>query len=140
MKIAKCKLTKSPRVLCLSIFILQFAVFNLQSSPCSSPPATPAPSSSLGDLTTARTGHLSNLVHVGPSPQPYDFARPPGGARTHPFTSGSTSYPLKLFGWVTNDPGDGKKHPAVVYVHGGSPSARRILTRPARTAMRGSSS
>jgi dipeptidyl aminopeptidase/acylaminoacyl peptidase len=74
--------------------------------------ATPAAKT---DLTAARAGHQTKLTHRGPSPQPYGFDRTPRDVLTHPFTSGRI--PLKA--WITADPQDGKKHAAVVYVHGG---------------------
>jgi dipeptidyl aminopeptidase/acylaminoacyl peptidase len=67
------------------------------------------------EFTRTREGHKTKLREPGPSPQAADPTRLPAGVKEIVYKSGE----LKLKGWVTDDPGDGKKHPAVVYVHGG---------------------
>jgi dipeptidyl aminopeptidase/acylaminoacyl peptidase len=67
------------------------------------------------DLATARKGFITNLKVKGPAPQPYGNDDPPAGVTEVEYTSGD----LKLKGWLSDDPGDGKKRPAVVYLHGG---------------------
>jgi dipeptidyl aminopeptidase/acylaminoacyl peptidase len=55
------------------------------------------------------------LKRRGPAPQAYRPEKPPKGVRIVEYPSGD----LKLKGWLTADPGDGKRHPAVVFLHGG---------------------
>lgn len=65
-------------------------------------------------FATQREGGTT-LVREMPSPQDYDLDGPPDGAQEVTYTSGD--YQLKA--WITTPPTDGKKHPAVVYAHGG---------------------
>lgn len=67
------------------------------------------------DLATARKGFVTKLRVRGPAPQPYRDAKPPAGVKEVEYTSGN----LKLKGWLSADAGDGRKRPAVVYLHGG---------------------
>ncbi len=67
------------------------------------------------DLATARKGFATTLRVRGPAPQPYQNARPPVGVKLVEYTSGD----LKLKGWLSANANDGKKRPAVVYLHGG---------------------
>jgi dipeptidyl aminopeptidase/acylaminoacyl peptidase len=73
------------------------------------------PASALPDLATERAAHRTRLIRRGPSPQEYVREIPPPGVRQVLYPSGS----LRLAAWITQDLGDGKKHPAVVYLHGG---------------------
>jgi dipeptidyl aminopeptidase/acylaminoacyl peptidase len=67
------------------------------------------------DLAAMRAAHPTKLIRKGLSPQEYQNESPPHAVRAMEYASGA----LKLKAWVSADPRDGKKHPAVVYVHGG---------------------
>ncbi len=67
------------------------------------------------DLAAARKGFVTRLRVRGPAPQQYQDFEPPTGVKEVTYTSGD----LKLKGWLSADVGDGKKRPAVVYLHGG---------------------
>jgi dipeptidyl aminopeptidase/acylaminoacyl peptidase len=67
------------------------------------------------DLATARNGFVTKLRVRGPAPQPYRKIKPPAGVKEVEYTSGD----LKLKGWLSAHANDGKKRPAVVYLHGG---------------------
>jgi dipeptidyl aminopeptidase/acylaminoacyl peptidase len=72
----------------------------------------PAPAN---DLESARKGFITELRVRQPAPQPYHNIKPPAGVKEMEYTSGS----MKLKGWLSADANDGKKRPAVVYLHGG---------------------
>ncbi|QDT40903.1 Prolyl oligopeptidase family protein [Gimesia alba] len=67
------------------------------------------------DLAAARQEFTTKLTRRGPAPQEYEKAVPPTGVTEVEYTSGD----LRLKAWLSDDPGDGKKYPAVVYLHGG---------------------
>ena len=67
------------------------------------------------DLAEARRGFTTKLNSRGPAPQEFEDATPPAGVKEVRYTSGE----LKLKAWLSEDPGQGKKRPAVVYLHGG---------------------
>lgn len=67
------------------------------------------------DLAEARREFTTKLTSSGPAPQDFEDAVPFTGIKEVNYTSGE----LKLKGWLSDDPGDGKKRPAVVYLHGG---------------------
>jgi acetyl esterase/lipase len=67
------------------------------------------------DLPKARATFRTHLRRTGPSPQDYEPLSPPVGVHEVLYPSGS----LRLKAWLTDDPGDGKKHEAVVFLHGG---------------------
>ena len=67
------------------------------------------------DLAEARRGFTTKLNRRGPAPQEFEEATPPAGVKEVLYTSGE----LKLKAWLSEDPGQGKKRPAVVYLHGG---------------------
>jgi uncharacterized protein (TIGR03067 family) len=73
------------------------------------------PGAAADDLATARKGFATTLRVRGAAPQPYQNDRPPAGVKLVEFPSGD----LKLKGWLSADANDGKKRPAVVYLHGG---------------------
>jgi dipeptidyl aminopeptidase/acylaminoacyl peptidase len=68
-----------------------------------------------GDLAAARKNFATRLRVRGPAPQEFENALPPDAVREVEFTSGA----LKLKGWLSVHPTDGKRRPAVVYLHGG---------------------
>jgi dipeptidyl aminopeptidase/acylaminoacyl peptidase len=78
-------------------------------------PSTVGAVSPSQDLAAARQGFVSKLRKRGPAPQEYEPMTPPAGVNQGEFPSGS----LKLKGWLSADAGDGKKRPAVVFLHGG---------------------
>ena len=68
-----------------------------------------------GDLAAARKNFATRLRVRGPAPQEFENAPPPTGVREVEFASGD----LKLKGWLSAAAADGKRRPAVVYLHGG---------------------
>ena len=75
-------------------------------------PGVPAVSD---DLATARKGFTTKLKVRGPAPQPYHKIKPPADVKEVEYTSGD----LKLKGWLSVNANDGKKRPAIVFLHGG---------------------
>jgi dipeptidyl aminopeptidase/acylaminoacyl peptidase len=67
------------------------------------------------DLAAARKSFVTKLTVRGPAPQSYRDDEPPAGVQQVDFPSGD----LKLKGWLSAAPDDGKRHLAVVYLHGG---------------------
>lgn len=67
------------------------------------------------DLSMARKAFVTKLKLNGPAPQPYQNQKPPTGVQEVEYKSGD----LKLKGWLSKAVGDGKKRPAVVFLHGG---------------------
>ena len=67
------------------------------------------------DFARARSGFKTKLVRRGPSPQAGEPLRTPAGADEVEYRSGD----LILKAFVTPDPGDGRRHPAVLFLHGG---------------------
>lgn len=57
----------------------------------------------------------THLVRTGPAPQPYEPITPPAGTLEMPYRSG----PLALKAWVSAPPADGRRRPAVLFLHGG---------------------
>ena len=72
---------------------------------------TPLPA----ELGAARSLFHTYLIRKGPSPGRYDRNPPPKGVTQIAYPSGV----LQLSAWLSDDPGDGTKHPALVYAHGG---------------------
>jgi dipeptidyl aminopeptidase/acylaminoacyl peptidase len=67
------------------------------------------------DLADARSRFATKLKWRGPAPQDYQSVEPPAGVREVEYSSGD----LKLKGWLSAQLNDGKRHPAVVFLHGG---------------------
>ncbi len=67
------------------------------------------------DFAQARSGFKTKLVRQGQSPQMGEPLQTPAGASEIEYRSGN----LTLKAFVTPDPGDGQKHPAVLFLHGG---------------------
>jgi dipeptidyl aminopeptidase/acylaminoacyl peptidase len=82
-------------------------------SPAASPVSTVA--SAEDDLAAARKSFVTRLKVRDVAPQEYADDAPPRGVQQVDYVSGA----LKLKGWLSNPPADGKRHPAVVYLHGG---------------------
>ncbi len=73
------------------------------------------PNADNNDLAAARAKFTTKLTKRGPAPQDWQPTKPPPGVRVVEYQSGD----LKLKGWLSADPGDGQRHPAVVFLHGG---------------------
>lgn len=67
------------------------------------------------DFAQARRGFKTHLVRQGPSPQRGKPLQTPPGASEISYRSGD----LILKAFVTPDPGDDRRHPAVLFLHGG---------------------
>lgn len=67
------------------------------------------------DLATARKSFVTKLRVRGPAPRAYRNERPGPDVRLVQYPSGK----LALKGWLSQAPVEGKRHPAVVYLHGG---------------------
>ena len=67
------------------------------------------------DLAAERARFRTHLLRSAPSVQGWKEALPPAGVRAVRYPSGE----LALRAWVSEAPGDAKRHPAVVYAHGG---------------------
>src|SRR4051812_40957818 len=78
-------------------------------------PAPVRPAAAADDLDSARKGFATKLRFRGPAPQRYQNGKPPDGVKEVEYTSGD----LNLKGWLSAGAGDGKRRPAVVYMHGG---------------------
>lgn len=74
-----------------------------------------SPTASGEDFASTRKAFVTKLRFRRQAPQSYRNETPPLGVRqvTYPSTN------LKLKGWLSENVGDGKKYPAVVYLHGG---------------------
>jgi dipeptidyl aminopeptidase/acylaminoacyl peptidase len=85
---------------------------------CKRQAATTAAPSVTPDLAAERAGFNTRLIRHGPSPEPIESIdptlRPPPDAAEIEYPSGS----LKLKAWISQPPIDGKRHPAVVFLHG----------------------
>jgi dipeptidyl aminopeptidase/acylaminoacyl peptidase len=79
------------------------------------PPNPEKSTTATEDLASARKGFVSQLRVRGPAPQRYVNSKPPAGVKQVEYTSGD----LKLKGWLSVHRDDGKKRPAVIYLHGG---------------------
>jgi dipeptidyl aminopeptidase/acylaminoacyl peptidase len=80
-----------------------------------SPSVHEKPASLAEDLASARKGFVTKLRVRGPAPQHYQNRKALSGVNEVEYTSGN----LTLKGWLSADAGDGKKRPAVVFLHGG---------------------
>jgi dipeptidyl aminopeptidase/acylaminoacyl peptidase len=67
------------------------------------------------DYAQARSAFKTKLLQQGPSPQPGEPLQTPPNTVAIEYRSGE----LTLKAFVTPDPGDGAKHPAVLFLHGG---------------------
>lgn len=77
-------------------------------------PAKEAPAPSI-TLKEARAGFTTTLTREGPPPKVLPTPDTPPGAERVEYEAA----PGKLMAWRSPDPGDGKRHPAVVFAHGG---------------------
>jgi hypothetical protein len=84
------------------------------SAEAASQPTPEKPTAAPDNLATARKGFVTKLLVRVPAPQPYRNAKPPAGVKEVEYTCDD----LKLKGWLSADANDGKKRPAVVYLHG----------------------
>ena len=67
------------------------------------------------DYVQARQHFQTKLIRQGPSPQRWQNERPPAGVQELPYQSGN----LRLQAWVSGPPPDGRRRPAVLFLHGG---------------------
>ncbi len=67
------------------------------------------------DFAQARSAFKTNVLQQGTSPQPGEPLQTPPNTVAIDYRSGD----LTLKAFVTPDPGDGSKHPAVLFLHGG---------------------
>lgn len=103
----------TPVLVSLAAVLALVALPGCARNPATSPATSPAPLAE--DLATARRSFVTRLQVRGPAPQRYQNEKLPPGVRQVEYPSGD----LKLKGWLSAAPGDGKKHPAVVFLHGG---------------------
>jgi hypothetical protein len=83
------------------------------------------------DYASARKQFHTALTRRGPSPQTEAPATPPDGVERVEFRSGD----LHLKAWLARPKDDTRKHPTVLFLHGGSRSdTRRTGTRAVRSA------
>ena len=80
----------------------------------SSPPQQKNQRSEVGSLTEARKGFQTKLVRRGATKEPVPDA-PPKVFRTIQYTAPAG----KLAAYLSPDPNDGKKHPAIIWITGG---------------------
>jgi acetyl esterase/lipase len=100
---------------CVVACFSSLAGCGVQPKPGEMPPATPGLELQEEDYATVRARFRTKLVRKGPAPQRWQPVRPPAGVLQLEFRSGD----LKLKAW-THRPADAtKKHPAVLYLHGG---------------------
>ncbi|MBZ4422118.1 S9 family peptidase [Myxococcus sp. RHSTA-1-4] len=76
---------------------------------------TPAGEAAREDYAQARSGFKTTLLRKGPSPQEGEAVEALPGATRVTYRSGD----LDLTAFVSEVPQDGKKHPAVLFLHGG---------------------
>jgi formylglycine-generating enzyme required for sulfatase activity len=67
------------------------------------------------DYAQARSQFQTRLIRKGPSPQEQPMPAPPEGVSVVEYTSGN----LHLKGWINRPSDEARKHPAVLYLHGG---------------------
>jgi dipeptidyl aminopeptidase/acylaminoacyl peptidase len=67
------------------------------------------------DYVQARQHFQTKLIRKGAAPQTWQIERPPPGVREVPYQSGN----LRLRAWVSGPPADGRRRPAVLFLHGG---------------------
>src|SRR5262249_1518268 len=84
------------------------------------------------DYAEARSRFQTKLVRKGPSPQSAPPVKPPAGVTEIEYTSGE----LRLKAWVNRPADDQRKHPAVLFLHGGFAFGMGdwVQTRPYRDA------
>jgi hypothetical protein len=67
------------------------------------------------DYGQARRRFQTKLLRQGPSPQPWSPVKPPAGVTEVEYPSGD----LRLRAWVNRHMEVNRKHPAVLFLHGG---------------------
>ena len=104
-----------PHVRLAAFFALLAGCSGTMEPPRPLPAATPGLVLQAEDYAAARAGFRTKLLRKGPSPQPGEPLTTPSGAIAVPYPSGK----LSLRAFVTPDPRDSRKHPAVLFLHGG---------------------
>ena len=105
----------SYRVRLAALIALLAGCGGLREPPRSLPPATPGLELQPEDYAVARAAFRTRLLRRGPAPQVGEPLTSPPGAVAIRYTSGK----LKLRAFVTPDPRDHRRHPAVLFLHGG---------------------
>ncbi len=82
---------------------------------CATTPYVPWTAENPADLARDRSLFPTQLKVKRPSPVGDSSEAPPAGAREVYYKSGN----LRLKAWLSQAPDDGKKHPAIVFAHGG---------------------
>jgi dienelactone hydrolase len=84
------------------------------------------------DYALARSRFQTKLLRKGPAPQPWSPIKPPTGVNEVEYRSGA----LRLKAWVNRPVDDSRKHPTVLFLHGGFAFDKEDwdLTRPFRDA------
>jgi dienelactone hydrolase len=67
------------------------------------------------DYAQARSRFKTKLLRKGPSPQPWPMVKSPAGVTEIEYLSGE----LRLKAWMNRPADESRKHPAVLYLHGG---------------------
>ncbi|WP_437903632.1 alpha/beta fold hydrolase [Sorangium sp. So ce327] len=83
--------------------------------PAPLPPVSPGLELQDEPYAEARAKFKTKLISTDPAPQRYQNVPPPPGAREISYLSGG----LKLKAWVSEPPADGRRLPAVLFLHGG---------------------
>lgn len=84
-------------------------------APSAAPATAPASAAALPKYVEARAAFATRLKREGPAPQPYEPVAPPKGVTEVVYRSGA----LELKAWLGGVSPDGKKRPAVLFLHGG---------------------
>jgi dipeptidyl aminopeptidase/acylaminoacyl peptidase len=88
---------------------------NMTGSSLAKNDTVPSENQDISRFYVDRNNFETNLIYRAPAPQRYENELPPIGIREIIYDSGN----LKLKAWLSDNPDDGKKHPAIVYAHGG---------------------
>ncbi|WP_044966340.1 hypothetical protein [Sorangium cellulosum] len=94
--------------------------------PAPLPPVSPGLELQDEPYAEARAKFKTKLISTDPAPQSYQNVPPPPGAREISYLSGG----LKLKAWVSEPPADGRRLPAVLFLHGGFAFAGKPLPSP----------
>ncbi|MCK6572781.1 alpha/beta fold hydrolase [Myxococcota bacterium] len=84
-------------------------------APSAAPTAAPASAAALPKYAEARAAFATRLKRQGPAPQPFEPVAPPKGVTEVVYRSGA----LELKAWLAGVSPEGKKRPAVLFLHGG---------------------
>jgi dipeptidyl aminopeptidase/acylaminoacyl peptidase len=99
----------------LSVLFVLLILSGCRHEEKTTPTSSPKQITVAQEFASARKSFVTKLKVRGPAPQMYHSVHLPAGVQQVEYTSGD----LKLKGWLSADPSDGKQHPAVVFLHGG---------------------